>query len=445
MSATLYSNLLHTLHAQDIPYAILRDHPQAPALRDFDLLIDRRRLDGFVSCARQHGFFLLKSGHRNPGKKVFLRWDESGAFIIDLHERLIYRGYEFLDAQRVLTRRRRVEGIDHLGFEDELLALLWHNVLGKEEIQAKHRDRLLALFQMPLDEAYLIDHLRQFGLEKLFVEIRQNFPALSRDPQLVRQIKTRALRRLRFKPLANARRRICLRLLAACDGRLGPRRGALIAFVGPDGCGKSSLTQALREEFRRATLATDIVYLGPWGQNKLPLHAVIRALHLKPFLPEEKRGEAGKLAPPGLMKKAGLLWRGTLFYLLLALELWFRYCTMVLPRLRRGRVVLADRYIYDVLIGYKNRPLAHFRRLRAWLCRRYPQPDVTILLDAEPEVIYARKPQFEVEELTYIRQAYREVARDFAAHALDTSISLEKTLAEFQRTISPILWQRWKI
>jgi len=447
VSATLFSALLHTLRAQDIPYAVLRDHPEATAIRDLDLLIDRRRLTDFTSCARQHGFFLLKSGRLNPGKKVFLRWNENGAFIIDLHERMIYRGYEFLDAGRVLNRRRTLAGYDQLSLEDELLALLWHNVLGKEEIQAKHRDRLLALFAMSLDETYLHDHARQFGLDRLFAEIRQDFQALLWEPKLVQQIKQRALKRLCCKPFANALRRTRLNLLELLEGRLGARRGALIAFIGPDGCGKSSITHALREEFRRATIATDIVYLGPWGQNQLPLHDLVRVFNLKPFLPEEKNGFAEKppaARAPGLTKKLGLALRGSLFYAILALELWFRYCAMVLPRLRRGRIVLADRYIYDVLVGYKNRPLPHFRRLREWLCRRYPRPDVTILLDAAPEIIFGRKPQFEVEQLEYIRRAYQELGKNFKLYVLDTSVSVEKTLGDFREEILPKILQAWK-
>jgi thymidylate kinase len=443
----LFSSLLHTLHLQGIPYAVLRDHPESPSIRDFDLLIDRHRYDEFMECARRHGFWLLKSGRLNPGKKVLLCWKENSAHLIDLHERLIYRGYEYLEAQRVLARRQRIAGYDHLSAEDELLALLWHNILGKEEIQAKHRDRLVALLAAPLDEEYLRDHMHQFGLDGLFAEIRQNFQTLLGDPKLVQQIKQRALRRLCSKPWTNALRRVQLGIFEAMEGRLGPRRGALIAFVGPDGCGKSSITNSVREEFRRVTIATDIVYLGPWGQNHLPLFDLVRVLHLKPFHQEEKnkRDFNKKLAvQPGRWQRMRLFVRGLLFYVFLALEMWFRYLVMVLPRLRRGRIVLADRYIYDLLIGYKNRPLRHFRRLREWLCRSYPRPDFTVLLDARPEVIFARKPQFKVEQLEYIRQAYQDLGKIFEVHELDTSISVEKTMADFRREIPPRLWQRWK-
>lgn len=432
MKNALYPALLNALAQHEIPYALLRDHPEAPAIRDLDLLIDRARLADFLRIAGQHGFQLLKSGRLNPGKKVLLRWDNDGPHIIDLHERLIYRGYEYLDAGLVLQRRQQTGGYYHLSLEDELLTLLLHNILGKAEIQAKHRDRLFALLEARLEEKYIHAHLRRYGLADLIAEIRREFVTLTRDIARVEKYRRQILARLHYHPKMNAVRQIRIRLNEWAEKWFGAKRGVLLAFIGPDGCGKSSITNALREEFRRATLGTDLVYLGPWGQHKLPLHDIMRKLNIKPYSPKEKNG---KTASPQLsaVRRFIHFGKGTMFYLLLAVELWFRYYALALPKLRRGRIVLADRYIYDLLIGYKNRPLHSHQRLRAWLCRRYPKPDVAILLDAAPEVIFARKPQFEVSQLEYIRRSYHELRREFDLQTLDTSVSVETTKEDFKR------------
>lgn len=432
MKNALYPALLNALAQHEIPYALLRDHPEAPAIRDLDLLIDRARLAEFLRLAGQHGFQLLKSGRLNPGKKVLLRWDNDGPHLIDLHERLIYRGYEYLDAGLVLQRRQQTGGYYHLSLEDELLTLFLHNVLGKAEIQAKHRDRLFALFGSRLDESYIAAHLQRYGIAELFAEARAEFATLARDLARVEKYRRRFIERLHSHPKSNAVRQWQIRAREIIEKWFGAKRGAVVAFIGPDGCGKSSITNALREEFRRATVATDIVYLGPWGQHKLPLHDIMRKLNIKPFSPKEKDGKA---ASPQLsaVRRFIHFGKGTMFYLLLAVELWFRYYAFALPKLRRGRIVLADRYIYDLMIGYKNRPLHSHQRLRAWLCRRYPKPDVAILLDAAPEVIFARKPQFEVSQLEYIRRSYHELRREFDLQTLDTSVSVEITKEDFKR------------
>jgi len=432
LKAALFPTLLNALAAREIPHVLLRDHPETPGIRDLDLLIDRARLTEFLRIAGRQGFRLLKAGRLNPGKKVLLLWNESGPQIIDLHERLIYRGLEYLDAKLVLGRRRQEGRYFHLSLEDELLTLFLHNVLGKAEIQTKHRDRLFALFESRLDETYIVAHLRRYGLAEIFMEARAEFVALTREPARVGKYRRRILAQLHRRPKMNAVRQLQIRLREPLEKWLGQKRGALIAFIGPDGCGKSSITSALHEEFRRATIATDIVYLGPWGQHKLPLHDIMRKLNIKPFSPKEKNGKVSPLQS-GAARRLAHFVKGSLFYLLLAFELWFRYAALVLPKLRRGRIVLADRYIYDLMIGYKNRPLQNHRRLRAWLCRRYPKPDLAILLDATPEVIFARKPQFEVSQLDYIRRSYHELRQTFDLQTLDTSVSVETTKEDFKR------------
>ncbi|NUO80856.1 hypothetical protein HUU05_12325 [candidate division KSB1 bacterium] len=439
MKTALFPALLNALSDRGIPYVLLRDHPETPAIRDLDLLLDRSRLAEFLRIAAQQGFQLLKSGRLNPGKKVLLLWNDRGPHLIDLHERLIYHGYEYMDATLVLSRRRREGGYYHLSLEDELLTLFLHNVLGKAEIQAKHRDRLFALFEARLDENYIAEHLRRFGIAEIFAEARREFVTLARDITLVEKYRRRILGRLQHHPKMNAVRQFQIRVRERLEKWIGGKRGALIAFIGPDGCGKSAITTALHEEFRRATIATDVVYLGPWGQHRLPLHDIMRKLNIKPYSPKEKSGTAaaGHL---NAMRRFVYFCKGTVFYLLLAVELWFRYYALALPRLRRGRIVLADRYIYDLMIGYKNRPLHSHQRLRRWLCRRYPKPDLAILLDAAPEVIYQRKPQFEVSQLDDIRRRYHELRQTFDLQTLDTSVSVETTREDFkQRFLARVL------
>lgn len=435
-----YAALLRDLEAAGVEYVLLRDHPDKLGIRDLDLLTAAAQRQEFLRWCGHHGFQLIKDGRSNPGKLVLLRWQESGPQILDVHERLIYQGYEYLQAATVLNRRRREGRYWFPSYEDEFLTLLLHNILAKGQIQLKHRRRLEALLLLRLDETYLDGHLQAFGLRAAGHEARRNFAKLVDQPKTVQQMRRRMLRTLWFHPPQNAVRRLRLALASVWEKWFGPRRGALIVFLGPDGCGKSSITQALRAEFRSATLTTDIVYLGPWGQSRLPLHKILSLLNFKPYRPEDKaryQNRKVEFATPGLLTRAWRDFKGRIFYLALALELWYRYYAEVLPKLRRGRIVLADRYIYDVLVGYKNRPVDYFHGIREWMCRKYPRPDLVILLDAPPEVIHARKPQFQVAQLHDIRQRYAAVGARYDFHPLDTSVSLESTLQAFRQNLLP--------
>ena len=439
MTPGVFPALLQSLSAAGIGHVLLRDHPEAPGIRDLDLLIDRTRLADVVRLAAEIGFAEVPPRRINPGKRVLRLERDGDGYIIDLHERLIHRGVEYLDAHLVLSRGRRRDGHGVPSPEDELLTLLMHNVLGKGAVQEKHLARLRWLLAQPLDEPYIAQHLGSFGIADLVRDARRDFEALAADPALVEDYRRRLLRRLQRSRVANVVRATLVRLDRVRRTWFGGRRGAVVAFVGPDGCGKSSITSALREEFRRAGVPTEIVYLGPWGQHVLPLHGLVRRFNLRPYQPKRSGGAEAPVRRDGVVRRGVDAVKGTVFFLLLAVELWFRYLRFVLPKRLRGRLVLADRYIYDIMIGYKNRRLIGHGRLRAWLCRLYPKPDVTILLDAAPEVIHARKAQFDVDDLGHIRLAYHGLREAFDLHPLDTSVSVQITMNDFRRTLLPLV------
>ena len=75
------------------------------------------------------------------------------------------------------------------------------------------------------------------------------------------------------------------------------------------------------------------------------------------------------------------------------------YWRFVRPALRSGRLVVADRYTYDVLLD----PVRFRLRLPDWILRVFvrtlPRPDRAILLHAPPAVIRARKPELSEPEI----------------------------------------------
>lgn len=433
---TIFAQLLADLAASPIPYVLLRDKPDTPGIHDLDLLVDETKSKDFLALCRRHGFRLIRNGRLNPGKLLLLRWQNEGPLLLDVHQRLVVRGIEYLDAQRVLVRRRAENGYFFPDREDHFLTLLFHNILGKGEIQAKHREQLAAMLLEPLDERYLAQHTADFGLQKTLAAVRQRFDELQQKPELVQRLGASSYRQIyRRRPL-NWLRRQALQIKAWRYKWWGPPRGVLIVLLGPDGCGKSTLIRTLRDRLRAAALTTDTVYLGPWGQSILPLQKLLNRFSIKPYRAEDKAFYSGKTATrvipqgPALWKQNAKAW---LYYLAVAIELWYRYCKLVLPKLRQGRIVLGDRYIYDLLVGHKNRPMDYHWGIRRWLCRRFPRPHLTLLLDAPAEVIHRRKPQFSKEHLNAIRAAYADFSREYDLKILDTSVSVEKTLADFQQ------------
>jgi thymidylate kinase len=71
--------------------------------------------------------------------------------------------------------------------------------------------------------------------------------------------------------------------------------------------------------------------------------------------------------------------------------------------------VIFDRYIYDELanLNLRNPAIRAYVRL---LMRLVPRPDVSYLLDADPLLARARKPEYPLDFLYANRQAYLELA-----------------------------------
>ena len=87
------------------------------------------------------------------------------------------------------------------------------------------------------------------------------------------------------------------------------------------------------------------------------------------------------------------------------LDFQIGYRRFVRPAMRSGRLVVADRYTYDVLLDPKRFRL----RLPAWVLRLFvgtiPRPECAILLHADPAVIRARKPELAEEEIADYQKA----------------------------------------
>jgi len=88
----------------------------------------------------------------------------------------------------------------------------------------------------------------------------------------------------------------------------------------------------------------------------------------------------------------------------------FGYLLKILPALIRTRLVLFDRYMYDLLVDSKRVRYGGPHWLLRFATRFIPRPDLVVLLDAPPEVLWSRKQEVPFEEVTRQRSAYRQIA-----------------------------------
>ncbi len=180
----------------------------------------------------------------------------------------------------------------------------------------------------------------------------------------------------------------------------------LVSFSGIDGSGKSTQIEALRTWLKGNGLR---VHLVTFWDDVARLKGVREASGHALFKGEKGIGSPSR--PINRRDKNVRAWYMTMvrfgLYLVDAISL-----RNVVKRAQQSdaNVVIFDRYHYDELanLGMGSRIVRAYVRLILWLV---PPPNIAFLLDADPVLARARKPEYPVDFLQTSRTSYLNLAR----------------------------------
>jgi thymidylate kinase len=157
------------------------------------------------------------------------------------------------------------------------------------------------------------------------------------------------------------------------------RRGSFIVMVGPDGVGKTSVARELVDCFEGPTA---YFHFRPPLRGQMATHPPEIALP-----PPHKGGPGGAQVLGWLRLARTILW------------CWGAYLTTMRPALRKGTLVIGDRWAY----GYLAQPSALRFSGPPWLAalavRALPRPDLVANLAASPAVIRQRKQELTEDQI----------------------------------------------
>ena len=106
---------------------------------------------------------------------------------------------------------------------------------------------------------------------------------------------------------------------------------------------------------------------------------------------------------------------------------WFQY----LRQKSQNGYVFYDRYHGDLLVDPKRYRYGGSAWVANIWSRTLPQPDHLILLDADAEVLFARKQEISIEALQNNRDRYLKLVKQRNGHVLDVDRDVPEIIKEF--------------
>jgi thymidylate kinase len=186
-----------------------------------------------------------------------------------------------------------------------------------------------------------------------------------------------------------------------------------VVILGPDGAGKTSVIQRLKEILVQA------------GR-------VVQIRHLKPRIFVLRRGEPVTIVvdPHGKPNRSALFSLAKIF-------VWFFeewYANLFWDD--KSAMIICDRYYHDLLIDSRRYRYGGPRWAANLVGKLIPMPDLWVLLDAPVEVLQARKQEVTAMECARQRQAYLSFVQNQRNHVIvDASQSLAKVIRDVELAI----------
>lgn len=365
-------------NASGLRYAVvggIEDHPREVG-RDLDVLVAGSDTGTLLQMAEDvlvaHGWRTVRSDDRDEPKVYGLL----GAEAVEIHAvtKIVWAGVEIADAPRPATSVGPFQVDPWASFAKRLLLPL----LRGDTDKVRQRWALLTEpDEDPALQAGLASLLGERGAARVRALLRERRFGAARS-----ELRRGSIRRMCRRP------RAATRLLARRIGRRAEAyrrpRGLVVALVGPDGVGKSSVMRSL--ERGSHAIFTGFTFRH-WRPGLLP--------NLGTLLGRGDAGPAeGESLPP--RRDAGRFAGIRLAYY--ALDYLLGHYLLDRMILAHTRVVFYDRHALDMMVDPLRYGLAPSSR-GLHRVAGVPDPDLVILLRDTPERIHGRKPELPPEEI----------------------------------------------
>jgi len=425
------------LEQKGVQYAVCGNYENLPdyTSHDVDFWTDDPATfeDILFNVAKQQGFNLyLHNKTANGSNNFFYRKINDNMHIvrIDILVETAYLSFIPLVRSKWIEKngRTKYKGFYVVKPAIEAAMHLLYPLLYLGRVKDKYRDKIYSYADNPKFRNIIEESLGYGVTKKLIVRIKsKDWKAIEKDFRLYRQyavVNSLMKDKMIFiKKFYN--------FIQTNVSRIFSPPGLFVVFIGPDGCGKTTLVNRIARRFDKC-FTSGYTLKFYWRPFLLP-----RMLALVPFGKKLKIHSA-TIEGKGLETQAK---EKSLFYSVLSFIKFIYYVLdfiagriKYLPALSRGGLVLFDRYYYDNVVY----PERFGFWVPDWLMKVFrpliPEPDLVFFLQTPPEGLLSRKQEMPIQMIISQQEKYLEVVRTLkSAFVIDTNKPVEDVELEVMR------------
>lgn len=418
----LLCRVFAALNASGAPWCITHGYEQysdeIPV--DIDCILDKsltpKKLAQLLHSRRHHLNARVVQWLSDGAQWIVLATNDPKPIFLQLHV-----SYDYVMADRksiagetILKSRRQFDDF-WIPSPDIEFACILVNRISKAKLDERRQERLAMLFsQSPDATTRMLEDLFGHENQRLIAMSARtgDWSIVSSDIDAIRAdlLKHRSPLKIKLTSFINRVRRY-----------LHPPCGFHVVFLGPDGVGKSTVIEGVKDDLADAFLRTDYFTFAP---SLLP-----QRMQPQKKTPHELPPRS---YPASLLKAA-----------------WWSVCytagyfLSIQPAKARSSFVMNHRYLLDAIVDRRRYRYSGPIWLLKAIWKIAPKPHLVILLDADPQIIWARKKEVALEETIRQRDGYHAIVQPLRfAQLVEASLPIEQVRSEVDRIILDLLAAR---
>ncbi len=416
-------------------YCILRGYEKLPQTtgNDIDIMISRCNPDEIEKIIEELGWIWIKK-HDEDGFLSYVCWgmyDNTIAHIqLDFWTELRWRGLRWANSDLIMNSRRKYNDFWIAGEGSEAYITCLKELFGRGCIKKKYYNHIQRLVNDKQEE-FIENGIEILG-EKLVLQILENILKNNfiNIDKLAGKIK-RKLMKSNYPVYVKESLRRCKKYCTKC---LRPR-GKLLAFVGPDGSGKTTIINAVQQSMEGLFSDSKVFHMRYNILPELKTGMGISSMNGKITAADEESDHKEETKRSFLSKFAS--WVIVIYY-----TVEFVIGNIWIYKLKKDdTLILYDRYYYDYFWQPTTRDLIF--PCRHFLIKLVSKPDLLIHLNAKAEDVYLRKKELKIAEIKKQNEYIERLASE-----MDNTITINtsgKELIQVEKETIEMCIERIKI